>query len=197
MGVVRWIRKRFDSDPQLAQAFPSDLRADVMVAINAIPPGDIHAMSGFSVLVRGEPVHIPYRIYNPEPEPGALADLSRQQLQIASCIYTRHHDGHVRERAVRRLLDSGADWIVPFVVQLIGEYVVEIIEVIKDGLQRLDLKPYKRFAAENPEFLELTKQHSISYWNCYYRSKYPRVNDYPGRAAVALILGHWAPQPDG
>lgn len=188
---MRWVRERFDSGPRLADAFPSELRNDVSVAIKAMPPEDIHAMHGFSVLVRGELVHIPYRIYNPEPEQGALADLSRQQMEILSCLYTRHHDGRVRERTVRPLLESDADWIVPFVVQLIGEYVVEIIEVINDGLtQKADLGSYERFAAENRDFLELTKQHAISYWNCYYRSKYPRVNDYPGRVAIARILGH-------
>ena len=150
--------------------------------------GDIQPLGGFSVLVLGQPVTIPYRIYHSEPHLGRLAGLSRTQQDILRCLYSRHHDGYVRQRAVQPLLRSNADWVVPFVVQLIGEYIVEIVEVIRDGLAgRNDLDAYARFANQNPEFIELTKQHSISYWNCYYRSRYPNVAEYPGRQAMALI----------
>lgn len=35
-------------------------------------------------------------------------------------LYTRHHDGHVRQRHLARIIEVTDSWIVPFVVQLIG-----------------------------------------------------------------------------
>jgi hypothetical protein len=60
-------------------------------------------------------------------------------------------------------------WIPPFVVQLVGEYVIEILHVIRRNLNHLDTSIYERFLRTNPELLATTKQRVISYWNCYYR----------------------------
>lgn len=149
------------------------------------PEGSSLEPSGqFSVLVAGEQVTIPYRIYNQIPETGGYERLSSTAQVVVDCLFTRHHDGYERHRRVGRLLGAEHAWVVPYVVQLIGEYVIEIHETIHHELADIGTKTsrvamYAWFVAENPEFLDLTKQRAISYWNCYYRRRYPDRVGYP------------------
>lgn len=53
-------------------------------------------------------------------------------------LYTRHHDGFVRQRHVQQAIGSPHAWLVPIVVKLVGEYVIEIILAIRDALSDLD-----------------------------------------------------------
>jgi hypothetical protein len=78
--------------------------------------------------VGAEPVSIPYRIYNPVVRSGAA--LSDEGLLALACLYSRHNDGRVRQAQVARILDSDDEAVVPFVLQLLGEYVLEITEQI-------------------------------------------------------------------
>ncbi|WP_020498131.1 hypothetical protein [Sciscionella marina] len=48
--------------------------------------------------VEGEKPRIPYRIYNPEPSETFLADLDVLERLLLACLYTRNHDGFVRQR---------------------------------------------------------------------------------------------------
>jgi hypothetical protein len=90
----------------------------------------------------------------------------------------------------------------PYVARLVGEYVLEIVELIRERLGDLDddraplAVAYGAFAAANPEFLELTRQHAISDWNCYYRRRYPYAA-YPAFAVVAAMerVGSRSPRP--
>jgi hypothetical protein len=85
----------------------------------------------------------------------------RAQLALR-CLYTRHHDGYVRQRNLDQVVSAPEAWVVPYVVQLVGEYVVEIIEVIAAALPQLTVRGspqralYGRFAADNPAFIDLT-----------------------------------------
>lgn len=82
---------------------------------------------------------------------------------------------------------------MPFVIQLVGEYVLEILVTIQHGLAELDTPgtsqhaAYGQFLAGNPGFLALTSQRVTSYWNCYYRSKYPDRRDYPGHTLLLSL----------
>jgi hypothetical protein len=95
---------------------------------------------------------------------------------VVACLYTRHSDGYVRERNVRAIISSSADWVPPFVVQLLGEYVVEVHRVIEPNVDGLG-QSYVRFVAENPAFMQLTRQRVISYWDCYFRGA-TRIQDH-------------------
>lgn len=84
-------------------------------------------------------------------------------------------------------------WVVPFVVQFVGEYVVEIVEIIRRELVT-DTIPatvhhaiYGRFAAENPAFVALTAQRVASYWDCYFRNRYPSIQEHPGTVMVDAL----------
>ncbi len=132
-----------------------------------------------------------------------VAALSATQQTILQCLYTRHHDGFVRQRSVQQAIGSPHAWVVPFVVQLLGKYVIEIMVAIRDSLSDLDAPAsiqqalYGRFLAENPAFLELTSQRVASYWKCYYRSRYPCRTEYPGFRLFPRSRPQRCSKPDG
>jgi hypothetical protein len=178
----------------LEAAFPRHLRAEVKTALGVLPPAKHQPVSPFQVLIADEPVEIPYRIYPDEPSPAAQAALSPTQRAIVDCLYTRHYDGRVRQGRLERVVGLHEPWVVPFVVQLVGEYVEEISVVIERDLAPPLTTPgssadrvYGRFAAENPTFLALTGQRVASYWNCYYRQRYRALSDYPGQVLIAAL----------
>jgi len=138
------------------RAFPSSLAAEVDAALALVPPGPIETTDDDigPVHVGGERLHIPSRIYSAEPRfdaPDLRTDTARTAV---GCLYTRHSDGHLREKHVRAIISSSEGWVPPFVVQLIGEYVVEIQEVIESNVAYLGQPSYVRFVAENPTFVE-------------------------------------------
>jgi hypothetical protein len=102
-------------------------------------------------------------------------------------VYTRHCDGHVRERYLRQVLATTCDWVAPYIVRLAGEYVIEITRIIQASLSQLTVPgsaqhaTYGRFAAQNPAFIELTRARAVSYWNEHYRRQYPSLASYPAR----------------
>ncbi|WP_406278286.1 hypothetical protein [Streptomyces sp. NBC_00191] len=77
-----------------------------------------------------------------------------------------------------------------FVVQLAGEYVLEILEAIGRGLPGLAFpdsaqrRLYGEFIARNPAFFVRTERRVVSYWSCYYRWKYGTFGTYPGSALL-------------
>ena len=143
------------------------------------------------VVVGDSTVDIPSRLYLNEPLAGVAERLDDTARLVLSSLYTRDADGRVRERWLTPLLGSPEQWVVPFVVQLLGEYVIEIAERIGERLPDLDAYAYQRFAAENPGFLDLTCQRVISYWACYYRFGRP-LAEYPSYI-VLRRLGIWSP----
>ena len=160
---------------ELVAAFPSKLQKDVLMALSALPENP-YPWTAFSVKVENETLSIPHRIYH-------NVSLTRTeglplQEQMLACLLTRHHDGFIREKHLTRIIAVNATWVPPFVVQLLGEYVIEIIRVIENNLAVLDKSLYGRFLKLNPEFWALTQQRVISYWDCYHRSR--RKDTYPG-----------------
>ncbi|MFD8649867.1 hypothetical protein [Streptomyces mirabilis] len=121
----------------LVAAFPTRLAGDVQSVLAVMPEASYAPMMPFEVEVQGETVVIPSRIYNEEPDTGFERALSGTQQMILHCLYSRHHDGRVRQRHLEQITASGEPWAVPFVVQLAGEYVLEIIESIERGLPGL------------------------------------------------------------
>ncbi len=67
-----------------------------------------------------------------------------------------------------------------FPVRLRGEYGVEILQEIEACLPLLDGRVYGTVLEENPPFLDLAQQCMTSYWDCYYRRRYPTRESYVG-----------------
>ncbi|MFW6692279.1 hypothetical protein [Streptomyces sp. MAR4 CNX-425] len=177
----------------LVAAFPHQLAKDVRAVSAVMPTARIAPVSPFSVEVGGQAVAIPYRIYQDEPPVDVVRTLTAVRQTILHCLYSRHSDGLVRQRHVERIAGSDEPWVVPFVVQLAGEYVLEILECIRHGLAGLPSKrpaqrlAYGDFIARNPWFFARTERRVVSYWSCYYRWRFPVFGTYPGRHLLELL----------
>ena len=161
----------------LAAAFPSALQPDVLVVLEQLPEPEHPAAATFRVKVDGEMVEIPTRIYH-SPSRIAGEGLTALQRELLDCLLTRHYDGLIRQEHLVRVVRTSHTWVVPFVVQLLGEYVVQIIDVIQENLVALDRALYREFLYANPGFFALTAQRVTSYWDRYY-SHYNR-DEYAG-----------------
>lgn len=161
------------------------MRRDVDVAVSCLnrlyedPAWSVSPDSIGPVRLNGEELSIPYRVYLLESEPNCSSGLTDIQQLILNAILSRSHNGFVREKCVRKLLQADEPWIPPFVLQLVGEYVLPIIRLVEDHSAVLKRSEYRYFVSENPAFFELLKQRITSYWNCYYRAMFPRLRDYP------------------
>ena len=174
--------------------FPSALRDQVDVVAGIMPePERVIGARAQRVSVQGEDVEIPDRIYSPELSSDVVRSLSEIQRLIAACVYSRHHDGYVRQSSCAAIVASAEPWVVPYIVQLLGEYVVEISTLILERLtaqSSFSAPAYRQFVDANSAFIELTQQRAISYWDCYYRRDFAR-DDYPAIVALDLLRqGH-------
>ncbi|MBQ0907734.1 hypothetical protein KBJ98_03345 [Flavobacterium sp. F-328] len=179
----------------LLNAFPRTLKKDVESVLDILPfalndiklfDGRIHKVENLihpdyqTVLLEGENLLIPNRLYFNEPELEKEQKLTNNQKAILNCIYLRHHNGYVRQSRLEKV-NSNEYWITPFTFKLLGEYIFEILEVLDEQLDNSKLENYKRFAIENPKYYHQTESRMISYWNEYYRKANPKLNRYVGR----------------
>ena len=140
-----------------------------------------------NVYVNDEMIMIPYRIYHLEPSVHLFDSLDVDHRNIIYCYFTRHHDGKIRERNLLNIISLNEPWIVPYIIQLIGEYVIEILDVIWSNFENFEINLYRDFINNNPIYFSKIKQKMISYWDCYYRYKYPNINNYVGYKLVNAL----------
>lgn len=190
----------FRVSESLVRAFPAHL-APVAAEVAGWLPGTALRPQGWvtvsqsrawpGVVVAGDLVLIPHRIYNPEPSARDVAGLGRVEALVAACIYSRHHDGFVRQRWLGALLEASEPWAAPFIVALLGEYVIEICR----DIERFTRAPWSplhahlpAFLNENRSFAALTRHRAVSYWSCYYRGLHASQDTYPALAALSALL---------
>lgn len=176
------------SESAEVRAFPTALADDVRAVLPQLSDCQWHPpAAGFQVQVRGEAIDIPYRVYYRESQVLSCANRPGVQGFIALCLGTRHHDGYLREKCVKRLLEIEEPWVVPFILQLVGEYVVTIVKLIEQALPNLNTALYTEFIAANRAHFETIGRRTISYWDVYYRNEYSNCKDYPGRRIHATL----------
>ena len=153
---------------ELANAFPEAVRSEALIALSHFPEPRLRFSSQFSVRIAAENVLIPGRIYD---EPSLIYNYTLTDLQreLVDCLFTRHHSGYTRQASLERIIRSPNIWIPPFVIQLVGEYVIEILHVISNNLSSFNTPAYEQFVRSNPEFISLTEHRVMSYWSAYYR----------------------------
>jgi hypothetical protein len=193
---------------RLVNSFPFSLRHDVEEALRALPhdhnvllaDGQVHNSDSlihsteYKVYFDSELLIIPYRLYFNEPKIEDEKLLSPIQKQILSCIYLRHHNGFIRQKRLEQLVDSTDGFIIPHTFQLLGEYVVEILEVLDKHINDKTIDKYFQFITENKKYWQQTESRMISYWNEYYRRpKFPKLEKYIGKQIVDRIKAN-APQ---
>jgi hypothetical protein len=113
---------------------------------------------------------------------------------FARALQTRSNDGFERQSAARDLMRDLQPWGAPFVVALIGEYIVEILDDIAAALTPDSTRMLGDFIIDNEAYWQTTKQRVASYWNVYYRANagseqrrpYGR-NEYTGFKLVERI----------
>lgn len=185
----------------ILRAFPRTLKKDVELVLNILPFSvtDIKLEYGGTnkveiliapdheiVLLDGERLEIPNRLYINEPDLKQENKLTPTQKNILNCIYLRHHNGYIRQRRLEKI-NSNEYWITPFVFHLLGDYVFEILEAFDKQIDNNKLDTYKRFAIENPIYYQKTESRMISYWGEYYRSRALKLNFYIGKSIFDQI----------
>lgn len=167
----------------LSAAFPADC-PEAAVASNLVLGvlDKRYWWDSFIAKVEGQRVHIPNRLH-------FVASLNLQTGDDArifvSALQTRSTDGFERQRALNDLIHLLDPWAMPFIIALIGEYVIEILDDIFLALTPALEQALGAFIAKNPALWETTKRRITSYWDVYYRGRYgARANfsraDYVG-----------------
>jgi hypothetical protein len=169
------------------QAFPAVFAEDVSFILARLLPAPVSTSTDpiLSFTMAGEALSLPARMYFPEWD--GWQRLSAQQQLIYHCMFTRHHNGYVRERAMSHIIHKIEIWTVPFVIQLAGEYVVEIIARMDQVVREEDGRMFGKFLKENPSVISLTRQRALSYWDTYYRTAFFQRSEYPGLRFVARL----------
>ena len=192
---------------KLFNAFPAAIRQGVEKVIEILPLNDpnilpidrqIHKVEDLIhpheqvVSLDNEVLKIPCRLYFNEPSSDKEKLLTELQKAILNCIYLRHHNGFIRQRRLTKLIDKTDYFVVPFVFQHLGEYVMEIIEVLQMHINP-NIDNYVKFINENQKYWTQTECRMISYWNEYYRRpvypnylppKYATRKEYIGQQIV-------------
>jgi len=202
--MMNWFKKENYTEyrDRLFKAFPKTLKSDVEVVLNILPfaindvmltGGQIHKVDNLihesilTVQLDNEQLVIPYRLYFNEPDIEKENKLTDIQKTILNCIYLRHHDGYLRQRRLEKLIAKNEHWVIPFTLQLLGEYVFEILHVLDKHINVKTIDNYERFTIENPKYWQQTESRMISYWNEYYRRQFPKLKVYLGRQIVDRI----------
>ena len=139
-------------------------------------------------LATGEVTFLIYRIYFHEPSPEHENELTETQKQILNCIYTRHHNGYIRENRLKNLFSFDHEWILPYKLQLLGEYVIEILFELDKHITDRNIQQFKQLTLNNRKYWEQTKSRMGSYWNEHYRyPNYKKIKNYIGYKIMKRI----------
>lgn len=183
---------------KLAGMFPVYLAPDAKIIESTLDLSAKHqSYIPFKVNLDRDIVTLPTRIYVDSNQLNKINNLSEIQKEMAYCFFSRHHDGFVREKCLKEFVTSNNLFAAPYIVQLLGEYVIEIIDIIYKNWDLINKNNILSFISENPLYFEKTQQRVYSYWDCFYRHAYPRYKrsqgnkrshmDYPGIKVLQLI----------
>lgn len=168
----------------ISDAFPSSLAMEVNSLLDKLNwTTDLQSSGCFTISLEGQRLTIPYRIYCEEPVHLHLTDT---EALLLDCILTRHHNGYLREKSLRRILTAKPYFATPFIAQLLGEYVIEILSVIQANLSSILLDNLIQLKKDNPEFFNLTEKRVQSYWNCFFKGSIEK-SDYVGFQLLKAI----------
>lgn len=120
-------------------------------------------------------IQFPYRVYIEITKSEILTCNDPNQLGL----FTRHHNGYLREIAIEQMMHKFPTESIPFLAQLIAEYVLEIAIMIQENINEEQRHFLQKFLIENPKHAQTLKSKIASYWDCYYKRKYLILKDYP------------------
>lgn len=194
----------------LLVAFPEELKEDVLVVLDTLPL-DINTVtvynnegvagsslihrSKYAVRFNNDILSISYRIYFNEPDPIAVRKLTETQRKILNCIYLKHHNGYIRQHQLEALAGLNEDWLIPHTLDLLGDYVLEILQILDRVITDDNILYYRAFIKDNPKYWQRIVSRMTSYWNRYYRwdgvgnrkGAFPDFANYPGKQIVERL----------
>ena len=144
------------------------------------PSGSLRATYGpFPSL--GEPgtlIEMPSRSYTEPMDDKTYRSFTDRQRILADCWYSRNHNGYVRQRHLQQLVNVEEQFVIPYVLAALGDYVVEIVSELEAASVRWvqggswHQHHYRQFASYNVDFMGLMRQRATSYRHCYYTNSY-------------------------
>lgn len=178
-------------------SFPKELNKDLQEVLKIIPKETYNNVSidcSENVIEYSSNhsiIKIPYRMYFIDIDDKKVNDLTDTQKIILYCIYTRSCNGFIREKYLNKLLTLNFGyWVIPYIIKLCDEYVIEILEVIYAKLRVRNNNDIKKFCLDNKSIVNKSYQRMISYWNEYYRDREYNFHKYIGRKLFIECLGY-------
>lgn len=168
-------------------AFPKELERDIRVIWENVNLSEkIDSDSTFEIQIDKEKISIPERIYCEEFNENQIEKLTQFQRCIFNCYLTRHHNGHVRQSALRNIFSGNVEkWMIPYILRLTGEYVEGILKDIYKNIDLINVNDLKDFINNNKDFIKLNQCRILSYWNEYHR--HIEKNNYVGFKIIEKI----------
>jgi len=97
------------------------------------------------------------------------------------CLQTRSSYGHIREKYVKKILESDRPrWVIPFIIEASSDSVMEVVQAVYDGISEKFKKEISEFYKNNLRKSVHDYSRMVSYWNRYYRVSYPNYRNYVG-----------------
>ena len=149
------------------------------------------SIGNVQVNLAGACLNIPKRVYfSASPLKHLANDIDTDgERAILACMYSRHHNGHVREQALRLLLQQPIpDCSMPYLLRLAGECVAAILQVLAPLLNHAAYaQTWTDLLTENPRLYPQTQSRLLSYWKEYYRQQQPDFQHYIGGQVAARL----------
>jgi hypothetical protein len=172
----------------LVKSFPIELKEDVEIVVNFLNTKKltVHPYFEKEIFINNESIYIPGRIYTDENLKIDEITLSEKQKTILNCLYLTHNDGYLRQQKLELLKDNFEDFVIPYKMKILGEYVIEIIADLEKNITEKSIGNYLKFIRGNPKYWNLTKSRIISYWGEYYKREY-KLKNYIGYKLIKKI----------
>jgi hypothetical protein len=176
---------------ELVIGFPKKYNEDLIVILKILSKQvldeNYKIINEIPAMVDGEEIIFPYRIYLNEIEKVDEDTLNEIQKIILSCIFTRHHDGYIRQKNLRKIFNSNENFTIPYKLKLLSEYVVEINKDIAANIEN-NIDIYKKFTNKNIKFYKRIYSQIDSQWGEHFKGKEAKtIKDYFVRIAIKKI----------
>jgi len=157
----------------MLNAFPKKCANDVKAVSNFLQYDSHGYHNGVEqITVGNETISMPYRIYYFELTDLVFEVLTESQKRLLYCYFLCHHDGYVRHKYLKKIIESNKiyDYELPYIVSLIGSYVIEISEEIYNHFDLLIDSGLDYFICDNTLFIKKVESRIASYWGEYFKS---------------------------
>lgn len=176
---------------ETAHAFPDEIVANNLEVIESLAASAFLStlLSPIPVQFEGATLIVPRRGYYSVELVDAAIGGSDDGAIVAACLGARSHDGYLRQLSIEALLREPRPWSVPYLVEAVGEYVVEILQVLEGRLPGEFGSHFAAYLIANEDHFSRLCRQCVSYWNEFdryrYEGLYPDWNTYPGARIIA------------